>query len=498
MNFYSDQSETIISEFLKKNPKNYIDGKWCDAVSGKTFEVTNPANGSFLANVPEGAEADIDLAVAAARRAYDNGVWSKLNSSERERILMRLADLVEQNIEVLSALDSKDVGMPYMAARMGMIPHAIASMRYTAGWTSKLNGETREVILPGEWHTYTLRESLGVAGLITPWNVPLPIALNKIVPALAAGCTAVLKPAEQTPLSALYLAKLVEEAGIPAGVVNIVCGYGTTAGARLVAHPDVNKISFTGSTAVGKNIISSAAQTMKRVSMELGGKSPLFIFDDADLEMAIDGAAAAIFSNSGQVCAAGSRLFAHKSIFEKVIAGVTERARALKIGNGMDLSTQIGPIVSEKQRQRVMSYIEAGRQAGAEIVTGGNIIDGPGYFVEPTVFVNTSRDMKIVREEIFGPVLSATVFDDDDLDALATSGNDTEYGLASYIFTKDLYRAHGLARRLKAGNVIVNATFALDPAMPFGGYKQSGFGRENGREGVESYTEIKSIAMKIR
>ncbi|MDZ4236756.1 MAG: aldehyde dehydrogenase family protein, partial [Hydrogenophaga sp.] len=361
----------------------------------------------------------------------------------------------------------------------------------------KLNGETRAVSLPGDWHAYTLREPVGVVGLIVPWNVPLAMAVSKIAPALAAGCTVVLKPAELTPLTALRLGELMVAVGFPPGVVNIVTGLGTEAGQALVAHPGVDKVSFTGSTAVGKAILASAAGNLKRVALELGGKSPVFIFPDADLDRAIDAAARGIFSNTGQVCAAGSRLFVHRSVAERVVEGVAQRARQLRVAPGLVADAEIGPVISARQRERVMAYVASGRAEGAEVVAGGEALDGAGYFIQPTVLVNTTPAMRVVREEIFGPVLCVQQFDDDSLEQLAARGNDTDFGLSSSIWTRDLRTAHQMVRRLKAGNVRVNAAAALDFAMPFGGYKQSGWGRENGREGVEAYTELKSVAIDL-
>lgn len=492
----SQHTYDFVEEFLKSPLKNLIKGDFVEASEGKTLEVENPSTKKIIANVAKGDAKDIDKAANVARFAFDN-IWSKTKPNERQRLLFKLADLIEANAEKFALLESLDVGMPVMAAKMGLLPHIIAGLRYNAGWATKLNGETRETSLPGEWHTFTYREPMGVAGLITPWNVPLAIALNKMSAALAAGCTIVLKPAEQTPLSAIYLGQLINEVGFPEGVVNIVNGLGIDAGAAMVEHPLIDKISFTGSTIVGKNIIAKAAQTLKRTSMELGGKSPVIIFPDCDIEKAIDAVAKGIFGNTGQVCAAGSRLFAHKEVFDKIVEGIAQKAAKLKVGKGTDYSTEIGPVVSNKQLGRVLEYIESGRQQGAEVLVGGNAIDGDGYFIAPTVFTNTNKNMKIVQEEIFGPVLCATTFDDETIDDIANMGNNTEYGLNSVIFTRDISKAHKLARRLKAGNVRINTSFAMDPSMPFGGYKQSGFGRENGREGIESFTELKSVAIAL-
>jgi phenylacetaldehyde dehydrogenase len=394
-------------------------------------------------------------------------------------------------------LETLNTGKPLKMARAFDIGMAAECLRYNAGWATKLSGETRNVSLPGDWHAYTLREPVGVVGLIVPWNVPLAMAVSKISPALAAGCTVVLKPAELTPLTALRLGELVQTIGFPPGVVNIVTGLGHEAGQAIVDHPGVDKISFTGSTVVGKSLLASAAGNLKRVALELGGKSPVFIFSDADLDRAMDAAARGIFGNTGQVCAAGSRLFVHRSVADRVIEGIVQRARALRVAPGLSPDCDIGPVISARQRERVMGYINSGRAEGAEVVAGGEAVQGEGFFVQPTVLVNTRADMKVVREEIFGPVLSTQLFDDDSLEQLAARGNDTEYGLSASIWTRDLRTAHQMVRRLKAGNVRVNAAAALDFAMPFGGYKQSGWGRENGREGVEAYTELKSVAVDL-
>ena len=474
-----------------------IDGQWVGCASGATMDVINPSTGEVLAQEALGGAAEIDQAVQAARRALEAGPWARMRPAERTRLLLRLADALEQHGDELALLETLNTGKPLKVARLFDVGHAAECLRYNAGWATKLNGETRAVSLPGDWHAYTLREPVGVVGLIVPWNVPLAMAVSKIAPALAAGCTVVLKPAELTPLTALRLGELIVAVGFPPGVVNIVTGLGTEAGQALVAHPGVDKVSFTGSTAVGKAILASAAGNLKRVALELGGKSPVFIFPDADLDRAIDAAARGIFSNTGQVCAAGSRLFVHRSVAERVIEGVAQRARQLRVAPGLVADAEIGPVISARQRERVMAYVASGRAEGAEVVAGGEAIDGAGYFIQPTVMVNTAPAMKVVREEIFGPVLCVQQFDDDSLEQLAARGNDTDFGLSSSIWTRDLRTAHQMVRRLKAGNVRVNAAAALDFAMPFGGYKQSGWGRENGREGVEAYTELKSVAIDL-
>ena len=482
---------------LSQPLKMLIDGEWVSSQSGARMDVINPSNGQVLVQESLGGAYEVDLAVQAARRAFEFGPWSRMRPAERTRLLLKLADALEQNGDELALLETLNTGKPLKMARAFDIGMAAECLRYNAGWATKLSGETRNVSLPGDWHAYTLREPVGVVGLIVPWNVPLAMAVSKISPALAAGCTVLLKPAELTPLTALRLGELIQAIGLPPGVVNIVTGLGHEAGQAIVDHPGVDKISFTGSTVVGKSLLASAAGNLKRVALELGGKSPVFIFPDADLDRAMDAAARGIFGNTGQVCAAGSRLFVHRSVADRVIEGIVQRARALRVAPGLSPDCEIGPVISARQRERVMGYIDSGRAEGAEVVAGGQAVQGEGYFIQPTVLVNTRPDMKVVCEEIFGPVLSTQLFDDDSLEQLAARGNNTEYGLSASIWTRDLRTAHQMVRRLHAGNVRVNAAVALDFAMPFGGYKQSGWGRENGREGVEAYTELKSVAIDL-
>src|SRR6204780_2391459 len=482
------------TNFLGRSAKMLIDGKMVAAASGKPFEVYNPATGAVIANVPEGDKADVDLAVAAARRAFDDGVWAKFGPSGRGKILWKIADLLERDLEEFAELESIDNGKPYAVARVADLPLAVDMFRYMAGWATKITGSTLSLSLPGEYLSYTMRDPVGVVGQIIPWNFPMLMACWKIAPALAAGCTVVLKAAEQTPMTALRLGELIQEAGFPSGVVNILTGFGETAGAALAAHPDVDKVAFTGSTEVGKLIVQAAAGNLKKVSLELGGKSPAIILADADLDAAIAGAASAIFFNHGQCCCAGSRLYAHEAIYDKVVAGVAAIASKIKVGPGLDPATEMGPLVSDEQFARVTGFIQDGRDAGAKVAVGGNRVGNLGYFVAPTVLENTTPDMRVIREEIFGPVVCATPFRDEDLDAIAKQANDTIYGLPASVWTRNGGTAHKLASRIRSGTVWINCHNVFDASLPFGGYKQSGWGRE---EVFHNYTEIKAITAAL-
>lgn len=493
-----DQCVDNVRDRLRDTPVPLVIGGEAVRGGGDVLQVTDPSTGRPLAVSESATTQDVDRAVRAARAAFESSSWATMTPSRRQRLLHRFADALEANLDELAVLESLNCGKPYGIARQFELPQGIDILRYHAGWATKLNGETREVSLPGDWHAYTLRQPLGVAGLIVPWNVPFTIAMSKIAPALASGCTAVLKPAELTPLTAVRVAEIALEVGIPAGVLNVVQGVGSVAGQALADHPDVDKLSFTGSTAVGKSLLTSVAGNLKRLSLELGGKSPVVIFPDADLEQAVPAAAMSIFANSGQVCAAGSRLYVHEAVADQVVEGVARFAEALKVGPGLEPGTNIGPLISEQQRERVLGYIETGVADGAEVVTGGGAVDGDGFFVAPTVLSNATPDMSIMREEIFGPVLSVSAFGEEDaLADVVRRANDTSYGLNSIVFTRDISRALSFAKRVQAGNVRVNTGSGMDANMPFGGFKQSGWGHENGREGIEAYTSIKSVTIKL-
>ncbi len=488
-----------LGEFLKRKPRLLVNGEWVEAHGRTRIAVIDPSTERQIAEIAAADAEDVDRAVRAARAAFERGPWAEMLPDERERLMWRLADLMERHAEELAELESLDNGKPLAMARLIDVPGAIAHLRYMAGWSSKLDGSTFPASLraaPGtRFHTYTVREPVGVVAQIIPWNFPLLMATLKLAPVLATGCTSVLKPAEQTPLSALRLGELILEAGFPPGVVNILTGFGESTGAALVAHPDVDKIAFTGSTEVGKLINIAATSTLKRVSLELGGKSPVIVLPDVDPRTVAAGAAQAVFFNSGQVCVAGSRLFVQRRIFDQVVEGVSEASRSIVIGPGLDERTQMGPLVSREQRDRVLDYLRSGRKQGATIAAGGDAPAHAGYYVNPTVIVDVKPDMRIVREEIFGPVVVAQRFDD--LDEVAAWANDTPYGLAASIWSNDLRAVQRLVPRIKAGTVWVNCHAMIDAGMPFGGYKQSGFGREQGRAGIEMYTELKSVCMAI-
>ncbi len=474
------------------NTRMLIGGQRCEAADGGRIEVEDPATRQSFATVPAGGAEDVDRAVTAARTAFESAAWSRMRPLDRGKIIENIARKIEEHATELALLESYDNGKTVHHALAVDVPAAVDIFRYMAGWASKIGGQVNPFSGDGrQYHSYSVREPVGVVGQIVPWNYPLAMAAWKIAPALAAGCTIVLKPSEVTPLTALRLAELALEAGLPEGVLNVVTGYGHVAGQALVEHPGVDKIAFTGSTRVGKQIVQTAARDLKRITLELGGKSPSLIFADADLDQAAIGAALAIFFNSGQVCLAASRLFIERSVYDRVLEGVANVARTFKLGHGRDAGTMLGPLVSRTQQERVLAYIAAGRAAGAEVVLGGGTGGLDGYFVEPTIFANAAKDASIVREEIFGPVLVATPFDD--VDEVVKLANDTRYGLAANVWTRDLSRAHLTARRLQAGVVWINTHGMNDPSAPFGGVKESGWGREVGEEGLLQYTETKTV-----
>jgi phenylacetaldehyde dehydrogenase len=490
-------------DWLSQPRPMLINGEWIKGETSKTFAVENPADGKVVAEVYEASSDDVNAAVEAAHAAFRNPEWRRMATAQRTRLLLKLADLIEENGELFAELDVLSMGKPIAEAKVWDGPLSADILRYQAGWATKIHGKSSTPALPDmrgpsafsvPYHSYSVREPIGVCGIIIPWNAPLIMAVGKIAPALAAGCTVVLKPAEDSPLSPLKLGELIQEAGIPDGVVNIVPGFGSTTGAALVKHPKVRKLSFTGSTAVGKQIIRTASEDMKRLTLELGGKAPLLAFDDAQVDSVIQAAAGAIFTNCGQNCFTGSRLYLHQNIADQVIDGLLAAARAIKVGPGMDNTTQIGPLVNAKQRDRVAGFFSD--CSGVEVLLGGKAIEGDGYFFEPSLVLEEQSGTRFSKEEVFGPVLTIGRFSNDE-EAVALA-NDTRYGLTAGVFTNDLSRAHQVSAALEAGAVWVNGYPVPDLNLPFGGFKESGWGRENGEYGIEAYTELKSVTMALR
>jgi acyl-CoA reductase-like NAD-dependent aldehyde dehydrogenase len=483
----------LVATKVKISPgRLLIDGQWQD--SAQHFDTLNPATGEVLTQIPEASAGDVDAAVSAARKAIESGPWRKMPASERGRLIWRLADLIEKNIDELAELETLDNGKPIFESRNVDMPMVVDVLRYYAGWATKIHGETVNTFDTA--FTYTLREPVGVVGLIIPWNFPLLLASWKLGPALACGNTIILKPAEQTPLTALRLGELAIEAGLPAGVLNIVTG-GPEVGKAIVRHSGIDKIAFTGSTAVGKEIMRTASDTLKRITLELGGKSPNIVFADSDLDSAVRGAINGIFYGKGEVCNAGSRLFLESKIQDEFLDRLIARAKKMQPADPLDPKTRMGAIVSQEQMQTVLGYIESGKNEGAKLLIGGNrvVVEGKGYFLEPTIFGEVRSDMKIAQEEIFGPVLAALTFDD--LDEVVNAANSNPYGLAAAVWTKDVKKAHQISRQLRAGTVWINTYGLMDASLPFGGYKSSGFGRELGMHAIEHYTELKTVWLNM-
>lgn len=484
-------------DFLKTPKKLFINNQFVDSVSGDTFDTFDPATGEKIVSVARANADDVDIAVKAARDAFDGGDWPKMKPNDRARLLLKVADLLEENAEELSHLETLDNGMTLQGSYQ-MVLGSAETFRYYAGWATKIAGETLNPSAPGNYFTYTRKEPVGVAGAIIPWNGPLTMASMKLATPLAVGCTVVLKPAENTPLTALRLAELIHEAGFPEGVVNIIPGKGSVAGQAMTEHPDIDKISFTGSTAVGRKIMASSSVNIKKVSLELGGKSAHVVFADADYDKAIENTANAIFFNTGQACIAGSRLFIEDKIHDKFLQDLSDYSKKLKVGSGFDKSTQLGPVISQQQKERILGYLDIGKKEGAELLTGDQNLEAnlqKGYFVKPTVISNVNNDMTIAKEEIFGPVVSGIPFND--IDELIKQANQTEYGLGGGVNTTDLRKAHKVAHGMRTGNVWVNSYNLLDPAVPFGGFKQSGLGRENGKESLDMFMETKSVWINL-
>ncbi len=489
----------VSRKFIFSEHKMFIAGEAVDSTGSETLPIYDPSSAELIACVPSGTVEDVDRAVSAARIAFESNEWAGLKPASRERLILKLADLLEQNAQEFAEIESVNSGRLIVNTRLFDVDLSVDCLRYMAGWSTKIQGKTIGVSAPYaagmDFFSYTTREPVGVVAAITPWNVPLGQAIWKIAPALATGCTVVLKPAENTPLTALRFAQLAAEAGIPRGVINVVTGTGATAGAALVEHPGIDKISFTGSTETGRIIGVTAAKNFKKCSLELGGKSPVIVFPDADLSQAIPGAAQAIFGNHGQNCCAGSRLFVHEKVYDEVVDGIVAIADGIKLGAGLDSASEMGPLVSKIQQKRVQDFIRSGVNDGAEAVAGNIAIDHPGFYVKPTVLTNVRQDMEVVREEIFGPVLAVASFKD--MEQVVADANNTKFGLGASVWTKNIDRVHCMLPQLKAGMTWVNTHNVLDVAVPFGGLKDSGIGSELGEEAIAQHTNNKSTIMHI-
>jgi phenylacetaldehyde dehydrogenase len=488
----------VVEERLSRPQQLLVGRDWCPALDGGESDIYDPSSGRVIGSAARATAGDCERAVAAARAAFNDGAWTGLTPAARGKILWRVADLLDNYADEVAELEMLDAGKPYAAARQGEVPFAAECFRYFAGWCTKIEGTTKQLSsVPGEdFHGYTRREPIGVVALIVPWNGPLVQAAWKVAPALAAGCSCILKPASETPLSSVRLAEILLEAGVPGGVFNLLLGDGATVGRKLAEHADVDKVSFTGSTAVGRQIIDAARGNLKKLSLELGGKSPVIVFEDADLDQAIAGAAQAIFANAGQVCVAGSRLYVERSVYEPVVSGVARIAREMTVGPATRDGVEMGPLISKGHLESVYQMVQSGIESGARLLAGGELLAGQGgYFMQPTVFADTEHGMQIVDEEVFGPVLVAMPFDRrEQVEALA---NDNVYGLAASVWTRDISKAHQTAAAIKAGIVWINCHGIPDAAVPFGGYKQSGWGRENGEEALLQYTELKSVVARL-
>ena len=490
----SPSKPKIIKAPKVSNQKLFINGKWVNSISGKTFATLNPSTGQEICQVAEADSADVDLAVKAARKAFESGPWKKMSAAERGRRINKLADLMEQNLPELAALESLDNGKPLRDSLNADLPLSIKAYRYYAGWCDKTHGKT--IPVEGEYFCYTKHEPVGVVGQIIPWNFPLLMTAWKWAPALATGCTIVLKPAEQTPLTALRMAALAQEADIPDGVINVLPGFGPTAGAAITSHMDIDKVAFTGEGSTGQLVMQAAAKSnLKRVSLELGGKSPNVVFADADLDAAVEGAYFGLFFNQGQCCCAGSRLFVEEKIHDAFVEKLVARAKKQRLGDPFDMATTQGPQISQEQCDRIMGYIDIGISEGANLLSGGKRVGNKGYFIQPTIFDGVKDNMRIAKEEIFGPVMNILKFKD--VDEVIQRGNKTFYGLAAAIWTKDITKAHRLANSLRAGTVWVNCYDVFDAAAPFGGFKMSGIGRELGEYALSLYTEVKTVYINL-